>query len=75
MPKVPAISGDAAIKCFKKPAKPPPTIPRHKELGRGFSRVVVAGAATIKVMIPDEKRLKTDFQWLVKNTAALQQKS
>ncbi|MBU0672841.1 MAG: hypothetical protein KJ732_07440 [Candidatus Margulisbacteria bacterium] len=26
-------------------------------------------------MVPDEKRLREDFQWLVKNTSALQQKS
>mgnify|MGYP006871774432 CR=1 FL=1 len=26
-------------------------------------------------MVPQEKRLKEDFQWLVKNTAALQQKN
>jgi hypothetical protein len=26
-------------------------------------------------MVPDEKRLKEDFKWLVKNTAALQLKN
>jgi hypothetical protein len=26
-------------------------------------------------MVPDEKRLKADFQWLVKNTSSLQEKS
>ncbi len=26
-------------------------------------------------MVPDEKRLKNDFKWLVKNTAALQKKN